>query len=171
MPLTNEDKVIIFIIALGLLGGVALFFMLVPPIIISVFLAMGVSALVYRFLGGIKPEANFVIKTITIGGTLGALITVAIVINSYLCKEVAVDINDLFQPSVRTWTAIGPGPLGMAATSPMAAAPNEMAVLASSSEAMQQIFTLVFMVFQYFTFNWTADRLRSPGISPCRHLA
>jgi hypothetical protein len=45
-------------------------------------------------------------------------------------------------------SAIGPGPLGMAATSPRADAPKEMANWASASEAMQQIFTLGLM-FKY----------------------
>lgn len=100
------DKVIIFSVALGLLGGVSLFYLSAPPIIISIFLAMGVSALVYRFLGGIKPDTTITVKTITISGTLAALVGVAVIINIYLANEVAVDINDLFQPSVKTWTAI-----------------------------------------------------------------
>ena len=106
MPMSNEDKVIIFSMALGLLGGVALFFLSAPPIIISIFLAMGVSALVYRFLGGIKSETTLAVKTITISGTLAALVAVAIIINTYLAEETAADIHDLFQPPVRSWTAI-----------------------------------------------------------------
>ena len=38
-------------------------------------------------------------------------------------------------------SAIGPGPLGIRATSPMAEAPMEMAMFASSMEAMQHILT------------------------------
>jgi hypothetical protein len=45
-------------------------------------------------------------------------------------------------------SGIGPRPQGMAATSPSADAPPAIAVRASSSEAMQQIFTLGFKVSQ-----------------------
>jgi len=38
-------------------------------------------------------------------------------------------------------SAIGPGPLGIRETRPMAEAPQSMASLASAWEAMQQIFT------------------------------
>jgi len=106
MLMSNEDKVIVFSVALGLLGGVALYFLSAPPIIISIFLAMGVSALVYRFLGGIRSKTTLAVKTITISGTLAALVAVAIIINTYLAQETAADIHDLFQPSVRNWTAI-----------------------------------------------------------------
>jgi hypothetical protein len=41
---------------------------------------------------------------------------------------------------------IGPAPLGMAETNPIADAPQRMASRASSMVLMQQIFTLVFIV-------------------------
>jgi hypothetical protein len=43
-------------------------------------------------------------------------------------------------------SGIGPGPLGIADTSPMAEAPASIAIHASSMLAIQQIFTLGFIV-------------------------
>ena len=43
-------------------------------------------------------------------------------------------------------SSMGPGPLGILPTSPIAEAPKAIAVLASSTEAMQQILTTGILV-------------------------
>ncbi|WP_026474200.1 hypothetical protein [Alkaliflexus imshenetskii] len=54
-PIISFEKIIICIIlSIGLLGGVALIFLKIPPIIPSIFIAMAISTLVFYFLGGIE---------------------------------------------------------------------------------------------------------------------
>jgi len=68
---------------LGLLGGVVLHVTVKSPVITSLFLATGVASLVYRFLGGTE-GATFVWGAIKMGGSLAALVGVAVVLIHYL---------------------------------------------------------------------------------------
>ncbi len=79
-----DDIIIVFFALLGTIGSVVLYRTAsAPPIIISFFLAMGVSSLVYRFLGGIE-GAEFAWGTLHVGGTLAALAGIAVGVNQYL---------------------------------------------------------------------------------------
>ena len=79
--LSGEDKAVICFSLLGLLGSVVFYLLKMPSIMISIFLSAGITALVYRFLGGIK-EASFGIGALKIGGTIAALVGVAFWIDS-----------------------------------------------------------------------------------------
>ncbi len=61
---------------------------------------------------------------------------------SQVSRKVATGGGTARAISQMRWSGIGPGPLGMEATRPNASAPNEIASRASSSDWMQQIFTL-----------------------------
>jgi hypothetical protein len=74
--LSGEDKVVICFSLLGLIGSVALYFLKVPSVMISIFLSAGITALVYRFLGGIQ-NATFAVGALKLGGTIAALIGIA----------------------------------------------------------------------------------------------
>lgn len=85
--LSAEDWVVISIVAFGFLGSVALLVYKVFPIVVAFFLATGVAAAVYRFLGGIR-GATFVVGALKVSGTIAALIFLADFINSKLEKYV-----------------------------------------------------------------------------------
>jgi hypothetical protein len=79
----RDTIVVIFFALLGFVGSVILYYKQAPPIIVAVFLATGVASLVYRFLGGIE-KATINIGTLKVGGSIAALIGVAIALNGYL---------------------------------------------------------------------------------------
>jgi hypothetical protein len=79
--LSEEDKIVIFFTLLALLGGVGLYFVGAPPIMVSVFLSAGITSLAYRFLGGIQ-GAEFHIGALKMGGAIAVLIGVAWWMNS-----------------------------------------------------------------------------------------
>ncbi len=104
--LSSEDKVIIFFAIFGFVGGIILSMLSLPPIIVAVFLAVGIASLVYRFLGGIQ-GAKLYTMGIKLGGSLGALIGCALLINTYLQEQKKFDVNKDFTPSTNEWFAIG----------------------------------------------------------------
>jgi hypothetical protein len=59
----------------------------IPPITISFLLATGLAALTYRYLGGIQ-GASFAVGTLKLGGTLAALVGIAMLINGKLVPQV-----------------------------------------------------------------------------------
>lgn len=79
-----DDIIVLFFALLGFVGSVVLYVTAsAPPIIVSIFLASGVSSLVYRFLGGIQ-VAEFAWGTLRVTGTLAALVGIAVGVNKYL---------------------------------------------------------------------------------------
>jgi hypothetical protein len=72
----------------GVAGGVLLqlFQPAVPPITTSFLLATGLAALTYRFLGGIQ-VSSVRIGVLRLGGTLAALVSVAMLINHEIIAE------------------------------------------------------------------------------------
>lgn len=88
MQLSKFEKIVIIIVLLvGLIGGVVLVFLQAPPIVSSIFIAMGIATLVYHFLGGINnSELNTGI--IKLGGSMAALVGSAILINNLLIEQV-----------------------------------------------------------------------------------
>ncbi len=106
--LATEDIVIIAVIALGFLGS-ALFFMFnltIPPIVVAILLGAAVSALVYRFLGGIGSNTTFAIGALKLSGTMAALIGCAYFINGELETQTRHDMDRLFRPHVDRWYAV-----------------------------------------------------------------
>jgi len=80
----SDDIVIVFFALLGFIGSVVLYQTTsAPPIIVSFFLATGVSSLVYRFLGGIQ-AVSLTWGALKITGTAAALIGIALGVNRYL---------------------------------------------------------------------------------------
>lgn len=105
--LSAEDVVIVTVIALGF-GGSALVSVIqvdVPPIIVAVFLGSAVSALVYRFLGGIAEETTFTMGALKVGGTMAALLGFSYFINGQLVNQ-TLNLNELFEPHVNQWFAM-----------------------------------------------------------------
>lgn len=79
--LSSEDRVVIFFSLFGLMGSVVLYYLRFPSIMISVFLSAGITALAYRFLGGVQ-GATFAVGALKLGGATAVLIGVAFWINS-----------------------------------------------------------------------------------------
>jgi hypothetical protein len=76
-----EDVAVACFSLLGLVGSVVLYYLKFPSVMISVFLSAGITALVYRFLGGIK-GATFAVGSLKLGGAIAVLIGVAYWIDS-----------------------------------------------------------------------------------------
>lgn len=79
-----DDIVVAAFAFLGLGGAVLLpvkFY--IPPITISFLLATGLAALTYRYLGGIQ-NSSFSVGALKLGGALGALVGIALLINTRL---------------------------------------------------------------------------------------
>jgi len=79
--LSGEDKVVICFSLLGLIGSVILYRLGFPPVMVSIFLSAGITALVYRFLGGIQ-GASFGVGALKLSGTIAALVGIAYWVNS-----------------------------------------------------------------------------------------
>jgi hypothetical protein len=82
------DEIVVAGFALfGLVGGVVLPLRYpVPPITTSFLLATGLAALAYRYLGGIQ-SANLSVGALKLGGSLAALVGIAMLINETLAKQ------------------------------------------------------------------------------------
>jgi len=118
--LTSEDIVIVISIVISLLLAPllsCLWFLyspiVVPPLIIAIFLGIAVSALLYRFLGGVR-DASFTIGTLKVTGTAAIPIGIAWWSNGELKQYVAehithketFDISKHVIPSSEEWFAI-----------------------------------------------------------------
>src|ERR1035437_9011788 len=108
--LSGEDAVVIFFSLLGLIGRGVLYSRKFPSIMISVFLSAGITALVYRFLGGIQ-GATFMVGALKLGGTIAVLIGVAWWIDS--TRELAPQqvfrlVSQQAIVGKWNWKAVGP---------------------------------------------------------------
>jgi hypothetical protein len=108
--LSGEDFVVVLFSLLGLLGSAALYSLRFPSIMISIFLSAGITAVVYRFLGGTQ-GATFVVGALKLGGTAAVLIGVAWWIDS--TRELAP--QQVFRLASQqamvgkwNWKAVGP---------------------------------------------------------------
>lgn len=82
-----EDIVVTSSVAIGILGGgIMSLFAKIPPIIVGIFLGMGISSLIYRFLGGIGQDNTFAVKGIKLTGTVAVWIASAFLISTELAK-------------------------------------------------------------------------------------
>ena len=98
----HKDTVLLIIILIGFLGSSFLYFLSFPPIIISVFLGTGVSAVVYRYLGGLE-DSSFKFGQIKLSGSLAALIACVWFFNIHLIEQTSIGTS--FSPHVKTWFA------------------------------------------------------------------
>jgi hypothetical protein len=82
------DEIVVAAFAfLGIAGGVFLPLNYpVPPITASFLLATGLAALAYRYLGGIQ-GASMTVGALKLGGSLAALVGIALLINQTLAKQ------------------------------------------------------------------------------------
>ena len=103
-----DDIVIISVIAICGLGGVLLTFFRAPaaPILTSIFMATAMSALVYRFLGGIHAGTSFSMGFIQVGGSLAALFGLIYFLNPIMERQMSIDPDNPF-PGAQ-WFAMGP---------------------------------------------------------------
>jgi hypothetical protein len=101
-----ESWVIISAIILGLAGGIILIVLREPPITAAFFMALGASALVFKFLGGIPPDSTFTTKWAKLSGTAAVLIILTLILNAQLAKQQSPDLDKLFIPQWRNWVAI-----------------------------------------------------------------
>lgn len=88
MSLNNYEKAsILIVLVIGLLGGITLVYFEQPPIISSIFIALGVSTVVYHFLGGID-STEFNMGPIKLTGSIAALMASTWFINSNLETQI-----------------------------------------------------------------------------------
>lgn len=86
-----DDIIIVIFALLGFVGSVVLYRTASAPTpIISFFLATGVASLVYRFLGGLD-RAEFVWGTLRVGGTMAALVGIAVYVNGEMKAQQHAD--------------------------------------------------------------------------------
>ena len=117
---TAEDKVIVISIVITLLLSpllAALWYLddpiVVPPPIIAIFLGISVSALLYRFLGGVQ-NATLTVGALKVTGTAAVLIFIAMWSNDELRQYVPgteeqnkpFDISQHVIPSKQNWYAV-----------------------------------------------------------------
>lgn len=102
-----ENIVIIFVIALGLIGSIIIYAcrLPIPAIVVGILLGTAIAALVYRFLGGIPPETTFKVGALKVTGTMAALIGSALLFNNILEKQTR-DLDNLFKPNYENWIAV-----------------------------------------------------------------
>lgn len=85
--LSANDVVVIVFACIGLGGGVLLaLYTNAPPIITSFLFSTGITALIYRFLGGIQ-GTSYAVGALKLGGTAACLVGIALLINPYLESE------------------------------------------------------------------------------------
>jgi len=89
-----EDIVVTAAVVIGILGGgIMSLFPQVKSIIIGIFLGMGISSLIYRFLGGIGKDNSFKVIGIKLTGTVAVWIACALIINNELTKQIPKNPN------------------------------------------------------------------------------
>jgi hypothetical protein len=106
--LEAKDVVIILVIVFGFLLSLAIFLFRwpIPPIVSAVLLGTALSALVYRFLGGIQADTSFTIGALKLSGTMAALIGCIYFINNALEKQTELDLATLFDPPPQQWFSL-----------------------------------------------------------------
>lgn len=104
MSLSPEDKIIIWIISLGILIGLFLYIggnvsaaIKPSPILVAVFIAIGFSAAIYRFLGGLE-GSGMQVGPARLAGTAAAFLAITWFLNQSLEQQ---------------WTSVSPAELDM----------------------------------------------------------
>ncbi len=93
MSLSPEDKVIIWIISLGIFIGLTMYIggnvsqaIQPSPILVAVFIAIGFSAAIYRFLGGLE-GSGMKVGPARLAGTAAAFLAITWFLNQSLEKQ------------------------------------------------------------------------------------
>jgi hypothetical protein len=88
LPNLSADDIVVIVFAfIGLGGGILLaLYTNAPPIITSFLFSTGITALIYRFLGGIQ-GTSYAVGALKLGGTAACLVGIALLINPYLEAE------------------------------------------------------------------------------------
>lgn len=101
MSLSPEDKIIIWIISVGIAIGLFLYIggnisgaIQPSPVLVSVFIAIGFSAAIYRFLGGLS-ESGMRIGPAKLAGTAAAFLAITWFLNQRLEKQWTSPIGTL----------------------------------------------------------------------------
>ncbi|NJO81047.1 MAG: hypothetical protein HC827_22810 [Cyanobacteria bacterium RM1_2_2] len=88
LKFSSNDIPFVGIIVTGLLGGVVLTLLPIAPFAPSLFFGSAVSALVHRYLGGIRSsDASITTGIGRLGGTLASLVLTTVIFNSVLEKQ------------------------------------------------------------------------------------
>jgi hypothetical protein len=103
-----EDTVITVFMGIGIVGGVVLsIFPWAPPIVVAILLGMGISSLVYRFLGGIVQSTSITVMGFKLTGTVAVWIACALIINSVLVSQRGITLPENLILAVRNPQAHG----------------------------------------------------------------
>lgn len=93
MSLSAEDKIIIWIISIGIAIGLFLYIggnvsdaIKPSPVLVSVFIAIGFSAAIYRFLGGLS-ESGMRVGPAKLAGTAAAFLAITWFLNQRLERQ------------------------------------------------------------------------------------
>ena len=98
---TNKNVIILLSLG-GLIGGVALYFLKLPSVIVSLFLGIAVATITYHFLGGISAENQVAWGKIKLTGSAAVLVVVTLLLNKSLAIR-PPDIQTMFNPSASEW--------------------------------------------------------------------
>jgi len=93
-PVWYVDEIVVAAFAFLGIGG-AVFLPLryaLAPIVVSYLLATGLAALTYKYLGGIESSSAFAVGALRLTGSLGALVGIAMLINSQLVSQTNVQV-------------------------------------------------------------------------------
>jgi hypothetical protein len=63
------------------------------PIVPAIFFGLGISSLVYHFMGGIKPDTKIKVGAVTLTGTLGSLVAIICILNTVFENQIEQRIN------------------------------------------------------------------------------
>ena len=97
--MSPDDVVVTVVVTFGLLGGTLLHLQgKAKPIVVATWLATGLSALVFRYLGGIS-DSSIQVKGLKLAGSMAALLGVALSINRLLERQLTPGANTLFRKS------------------------------------------------------------------------
>ena len=99
MKLKPEDWVVITLVLIGLLGGLGAAYMKMQPVLVAVLLALGISAAIFRFLGGVE-GASLKTGTLRLGGSAAVFLAIAWFVNENLVVQTEI------KPSPETWLAL-----------------------------------------------------------------
>jgi hypothetical protein len=101
----SEKKAVFLLLIGGFIGGVVLYLIKLPPVIVSLFLAIAVATTVFHFLGGISSENVATWGKIKLTGSTVVLIVVTLLLNKQLSVK-SVDIQSMFDPDRQTWITL-----------------------------------------------------------------
>lgn len=109
---SDLDKFFMVVTASGFLGGtiLTLLYYYLPglvPIVPAIFFGSGISSLVYRFMGGIKPDTKIQVGIVTLGGTLASLVATIWLFNAIFESQLdRPDIQLLLRPTENSLLAL-----------------------------------------------------------------